>query len=54
MHTGTLLLVILGAALVATGAVMTARGRGASWWPTIVFGILMLAAAALTSYVTTL
>lgn len=47
MTPGILILLILGAALLATGLTMTFRRNGgtAPWWLLIVFGVLLIAAA---------
>lgn len=54
MQPGTVLLIVLGALLVAIGGVAALRGGKPIWWLTVVFGILMLAAATLSSIVTAL
>lgn len=54
MPAGIIVLIILGAGLVAIGAVMAFRGGRPMWWLIIFFGIIMLAASALAAIIPTL
>ncbi|MBN9214784.1 MAG: hypothetical protein J0J04_08210 [Microbacterium sp.] len=54
MNTGTLVTIIMGAAMVSIGAIMGLRSGKPFWWIAAVFGILLLGASALMSYVSTL
>ena len=53
MRSGTIVLIILGAALLSAGVVMALRSGKPIWWVAVVFGFLLLAAAAATVAVTT-